>query len=124
MNQQQSRKALAAILVLGAVLLSAPLLWHQWTVSREMVGKTKAFDAVTARPLKDLFSCLVHRPEGGLKLDIVTQNHFSDSARGIAVKIEPRGQGSRLQAWITKGNSLTADETAQLHSCAATQDKS
>ena len=119
MNQQQSRKALAAILVLGAVLLSAPLLWHEWTVSREMVGKTKAFDAVTARPLKDVFSCMVHRPEGGLKLDIVTQNHFSDSARGIAVKIEAQGRGSRVQAWIAKGDALTAGETAQLQSCAA-----
>ena len=119
MNQQQSRKALAAILVLGAVLLSAPLLWHQWTVSRETVDKTKAFGAVTARPLKDVFSCLVHRPEGGLKLDIVTQNHFSDSVRGIAVKIEAQGKGSRLEAWIAKGNALTAGETAQLQSCAA-----
>ena len=119
MNQQQSRKALVGVLVFGAVLLSAPLLWHEWTISRELDGKAKAFDAVTARPLKDVFSCLVHRPEGGLKLDIVTQNHFSDSARGIAVKIEPRGQGSRLQAWITEGSSLTAGETAQLQSCAA-----
>ena len=119
MNQQQSRKALIGILALGAVLLSAPLLWQEWTISHELQGKAKAFDAATARPLKDVLGCLVHRPAGGLKLNIVTQNHFSDAARGIAVKIEPRGQGTRLQAWITKGGSLTAGETTQLQTCAA-----
>jgi len=119
LNQQQSRKALVGILVFGALLLSAPLLWHDWTVSHELDGKSKAFDAVTARPLKDVLGCLVHRPEGGLKLDIVTQNHFSDSERGVAVKIEPRSQGTRLQAWIKDGNSLTTGETAQLQSCTA-----
>ncbi len=119
MNQQQSRKALVAILVLGAILLSAPLLWHAWTVSRELDGKSKAFAAETSRPLKDVLGCLIHRPEGGLKLDIMTQNHFSDAERGIAVKIEPREQGTRIEAWITTGQNLSAGETAQLQGCAA-----
>ena len=119
MNQQQSRKALVGILVLGAGLLSAPLLWQAWTTSHELDGKAKVFDAASPRPLKDVLGCLVHRPEGGLKLDIVSQNHFSDPARGITVRIEPRGQGSRIEAWVTQGSALTAGETAQLQSCAA-----
>lgn len=119
MNQQQSRKALVGILVLGAVLLSAPLLWQAWTTGHELDGKAKAFDVATARPIKDVLGCLVQRPEGGLNLNIVTQNHFSDVDRGIAVRIEPRGQGSRIKAWIVEGRALTAGETAQLQSCAA-----
>jgi len=119
LNQQQSRKALVGILVLGAGLLSAPLLWQAWTTSHELDGKAKVFDAASPRPLKDVLGCLVHRPEGGLKLNILTQNHFSDPARGITVRIEPRGQGSRIQGWITAGRTLTAGETAQLQSCAA-----
>jgi len=119
LNQQQSRKALVGILVLGAVLLSTPLLWHAWTVSRELDGKSKAFEAATPRPLKDVMACLIHRPAGGLKLDIMTQNHFSDAQRGIAVKIEPNGQGTRIEAWITTGQSLSEGETVQLQGCAA-----
>ena len=119
MNQRQSRKALVAILVLGAVLLSAPLLWQAWTTSHELQGKAKAFDTASPNPVKKVLGCVVHRPEGGLKLNIVTQNHFSDPARGIVVRIEPRGQGSRIEAWITQGSALTAGETAQLQSCAA-----
>lgn len=119
MNQQQSRKALVGVLVLGAVLLSAPLLWQAWTKQHELEGKVKAFGAVTARPVKDMLGCLVNRPVGGLRLNIVTQNHFSDTERGITVRIEPRGQGSRIEAWVTQGRALTAGETAQLQSCAA-----
>lgn len=119
MNQQQSRKALAAILVLGAVLLSAPLLWQAWTTSHELQGKSIAFNAVSKRAPGDVLGCLVHRGAEGLKLDIVSQNHFSDPARGIAVRLEPGSAGTRIEAWITTGQALTAGETAQLQSCAA-----
>lgn len=119
MNQQQSRKALVAILVLGAVLLSAPLLWQAWTTSHELQGKSKAFAATTTRASGDVLGCLIHRGAGGLKLDIVSQNHFSDPARGIAVRLEPGSPGTRVEAWITQGSALTAGETAQLRSCTA-----
>lgn len=107
------------ILVLGAVLLSAPLLWQAWTTSHDLQGKAKAFDAVTTRAPGDVLGCIVHRAPGGLKLDIVSQNHFSDPSRGIAVRLEPGSAGTRVEAWITKGQTLTAGETAQLQSCAA-----
>lgn len=119
MNQQQSRKALIGILVLGAVLLSAPLLWQAWTTSHELQGKSKAFAATTTRAPSDVLGCLVHRAPDGLKLEIVSQNHFSDPARGITVRLEPDPAGTRVEAWITAGEALTAGETAQLQSCAA-----
>lgn len=118
MNQRQSRKALAAILVLGAILLSAPLLWQAWTTSHELQGKSKAFAATTARAPGDVLGCLIHRSAGGLKLDIVSQNHFADPTRGIAVRLEPGPAGTRIEAWITTGQALTAGEAAQLQSCA------
>ena len=119
MNQHQSRKALVGILVLGAVLLSAPLLWQAWTTSHELQGKSKAFAATTTRTPGAVLGCLIHRGAGGLKLDIVSQNHFSDPARGIAVRLEPGNAGTRVEAWITQGSALTTGETAQLQSCTA-----
>ncbi len=119
MNQQQSRKVLIGVLALGAVLLSAPLLWRAWTTGHELGGKTAVFDAPAKRPVSDLLGCLVHRPAGGLKLSIMTENHFADPARGIVVRIEPQAQGTRIKAWIEAGGTLTAGETAQLASCAA-----
>lgn len=106
------------MLLLGAVLLSAPLLWNAWTTSHELDGKVATFDATTTRPAKDVFSCLIHRPEGGLKLGITTTNHFADPDRGIAVRIEPGASNTRLRAWIKDGAALTPGETAQLESCA------
>lgn len=118
MNQQQSRRALIGVGVLGALLLAAPLLWQAWTTSHELAGKTSAFDAATDRTAKELLACLVHRPAGGLRLEIVTANHFADPHRGITVRIETRAEARRLKAWITRGAALSAGETAQLQGCA------
>ncbi len=107
------------MLLLGGLLLSAPFLWKAWTSGHELNGKVAAFDAPSQRPVKDLLGCLVHRPEGGLKLTIMAENHFTDPARGIVVRIEPRGSGHAIRAWTGKGGALTAGETAQLESCAA-----
>lgn len=118
MSLNSSRKKLIAVLVLGALLLSAPFLWNAWTAARELNGKVAAFDAPTTRPVKDVLGCLVQRPEGGLKLQIMAMNHFADTDRGITVRIEPQAGGARLKAWIDQGKTLTQGETAQLSSCA------
>ena len=119
MNQQQSRKALAGVLALGGVLLAAPFLWQAWTSNHELDGKAPAFDAPAARPVADLLGCLVHRPQGGLRLSIVSENHFADAARGIVVRIEPAGSAHRIKAWVRAGSMLSAGERAQLERCAA-----
>lgn len=106
------------MLLFGAVLLAAPLLWNGWTSGRELNGKVAAFDAVSQRPVKDLVGCLVQRQAGGLSLSIMTVNHFADPARGIVVRIEPQGAAARVRAWIAEGSALTAGETAQLAGCA------
>lgn len=119
MNQRQSRRALIGVLLLGGVLLSAPLLWRAWTAGHELKGKVAVFDASTKRPVGDLLGCLVHRPDDGLKLSIMAENHFADPNRGIVVRIEPTADGAQLKAWITADNALSAGETAQLSGCAA-----
>jgi hypothetical protein len=118
LNQNQSRRALIGVLLLGGVLLAAPFLWQAWTSGHELDGKAAAFDAPSQRPVKDLLGCLVHRPEDGLRLTIMAENHFTDPARGIVVRIEPQGQAHAIKAWISEGTALTAGETAQLKACA------
>jgi hypothetical protein len=118
LSQARSRKKLIAVLLFGAVLLSAPLLWQGWTTARELNGKVAVFDAPSQHPVKDILGCLVHRPAGGLKLTIMAANHFADPARGLTVRIEPQANGARLKAWIAQGQALNAGEAAQLKSCA------
>ena len=108
------------MLLLGGVLLAAPFLWQAWTTSQELNGKWQVFEIVSPRPSSAVLGCLVKRPmSGSLSLSIVSPNHFSDSARGIVVRIEPRGTGTRVRGWITEGKNLSAGERAQLESCAA-----
>lgn len=118
MNQKQSRRALIGVGVLGALLLSTPLLWQAWTNSHELTGKVAVFDAASRRPAKDMLACLVHRPAGGLRLEIMTANHFADPDRGITVRIEQHPDAPRLKAWITRGQALSSGEAAQLQGCA------
>lgn len=117
MSQTRSRKKLIAVLLFGAVLLAAPLLWNGWTSGRELSGKVAVFEATSQRPVKDLVGCLVQRPAGGLSLSIMTVNHFADPARGLVVRIEPQGTTARLRAWIAEGSALTSGEKAQLAEC-------
>ncbi|MFM5948210.1 MAG: hypothetical protein ACKOPM_03125 [Novosphingobium sp.] len=119
MNQNRSRKTLIGVLLFGGLLLATPLLWKAWTSGHELNGKVAVFDAPSQRPVGDLLGCLAHRPEGGLKLTIMAENHFTDPARGVVVRIEPQGQAHAIKAWISEGATLTAGETAQLKSCAA-----
>lgn len=119
MDQRKSRRALIGVILFGLVLLASPLLWQAWTAASELDGKRQVYDVASPRPLSAVLACLVKRPTGGLSLSIMSPNHFANSARGIVVRIEPRGQGSRIRAWIAEGSDLSASERAQLESCAA-----
>lgn len=119
MDQRKSRRTLIGVILFGLALLASPLLWQVWTASTELDGKRQVFDVASPRPLSAVIGCLVKRPTGGLSLSIVSPNHFADAQRGIAVRIEPRGQGSRIRVWIAEGLDLSAAERAQLESCAA-----
>jgi len=119
LDQRKSRRTLIGVILFGLLLLASPLLWQVWTASTELDGKSKVFDVASPRPLSAVLACLVKRPTGGLSLSIVSPNHFADNTRGLVVRIEPRGQGSRLRAWMPDGTDLSAGEQAQLESCAA-----
>lgn len=119
LDQRKSRRALIGVILFGLVLLASPLLWQAWTASTELDGKRQVFDVASPRPLSAVLGCLVKRPTGGLSLSIVSPNHFANNLRGIVVRIEPRGQGTRIRAWIAEGSDLAASERAQLESCAA-----
>ncbi|MFN3515611.1 MAG: hypothetical protein ACK4YM_00430 [Novosphingobium sp.] len=119
MDQRQSRRTLIGLVLLGLLLLASPLLWQVWTISTELDGKTKVFDVASPRPLSAVLACLVKRPTSGLSLSIISPNHFADRTRGLVVRLEPRGQGSRLRAWMPDGADLSAGERAQLEGCAA-----
>jgi hypothetical protein len=119
LNQPQSRRALIGVGLLAALLMAAPYLLRAWNAGHETDDKVLVFEGVTARPSEDLLGCLLHRASGGLALTISSENHYADAARGLVVRIEPRGDGHALEAWLDKGAALTAGEADQLKVCAA-----
>ena len=115
--QRRSRRTLLVIGAVALVALAGPWLWRAWQESHLTDGKAKVFGDSSARSSIDLALCLMkHRPNG-LALDISSENHFIDPARGLVVEIGALGARREVTAWLPQGAILQAGELAQLSSC-------
>ena len=118
-DQVRSRRILIAIGALAAVLLTAPYAMRRWSEVQMLSGKDQRFQDHTYRSTGDLLKCLLKRVRGGLALQVVSENHFADPARGLAVVVDNHGDYRIVRAWLPKGAALTPGEATQLGSCAA-----
>ena len=120
-GQLRSRRILLAIGGLALVLLVGPWGLRQWQEDHLTAGKIKVAEFPSARPSLDLALCLMkHEPEG-LALSINSENHFSDTARGLVVEVLPHGPSRIVSAWLARGAVLQPHEVAQLSACATAQ---
>ena len=110
------------MLVIGAlalVLLLGPWAWRSWQESHLTQGKVKVFDQASAKPSLDLALCLMKHEPGRMALAISSENHFTDSARGLVVEIAAKGGSRDVTAWLPQGAILQPGEAAQLTACTA-----
>ncbi len=108
------------LLVIGGVALlalAAPLLWRWWQEAHLTDGKNQVYSATSAKGSVDLAMCLLKRRPDGLTLEITSQNHFIEPARGVVVELSAQGAGRAITAWAPKGGKLEAGEVAHLDSC-------
>ena len=118
-DQVRSRRILIAIGALALVLLAAPYGIRRWSETQMLSGKDQLFQDHTYRSAGELLGCLLKRAPGGLTLQVVSENHFADPGRGLAVVVTDHGDYRVVRAWLPKGAVLTPGEAAQLGSCAA-----
>ena len=104
---------------LALVLLIGPWALRTWQEGHLTQGKGKVLELASARPTLDLALCLMKREPGGLSLAISSENHFTDSARGLVVEIAATGAHHTISAWLPQGAVLRPGEAAQLGACTA-----
>ena len=103
---------------LALVRLVGPWVLRQWQEVHLIAGKVKVAEFPSARPSLDLALCLMKREQEGLALSINSENHFSDTARGLVVEVRAHGPERTVSAWLPSGAALQPGEQAQLHACA------
>ncbi|MFM5917829.1 MAG: hypothetical protein ACKOOL_09905 [Novosphingobium sp.] len=116
--QLRSRRALLVIGAIALIALASPWLWRSWHEAHLTDGKERAFAKSSAHDSVNLAMCLLKRRPGGLTLEISSQNHFIDETRGVVVELSANADHRReVSAWVPKGSTLEAGETAHLDSC-------
>ena len=108
------------MLVIGAVALVAlagPWVWRAWTEAHLTDGKDKVYADSSAQTSVDLAMCLLKRRPNGLALEISSENHYVDAARGVVVELSAIGSRRAVTAWAPKGEKLQVGEIAHLDSC-------
>ena len=120
-GQLRSRRILLAIGGLALVLLVGPWGLRQWQEDHLTAGKIKVAEFPSARPSLDLAMCLMKRMPNGLTLAITSENHFSDTARGLVVEVLPHGLSRIVSVWLPQGAVLQPHEVTQLSACAIAQ---
>ena len=126
-GQVRSRRIMLAMGALALLLMTGPWLLRQWNEGHATAGKVAVYRQAFAAPPLDTAMCLLHREPGGLMLSIESENNFAQTARQLAVRIEPRteprGSAQTITAWLPRGGALSAGELAQLQRCAANPGK-
>jgi len=117
--QTRSRRILLVIGALALVLLLGPWAWRSWEESHLTQGKVMVFEHGSAKSSLDLALCLMKHEPGGLALGILSENHFTDPARGLVVEIAAKGAQRDVTAWLPQGATLQPGEAAQLNACTA-----
>ena len=116
-TQTRSRRILVAIGLIALVLLTAPYAMRRWSEMQLLAGKEQAFQDHSYRPNGELLLCLLKREPGGLALQVVSENHFADPARSLAVTVDERTSFRIVRAFLPKGTALTPGELGQLTAC-------
>ena len=122
-GQVRSRRIMLAMGVLALLLMTGPWLLRQWNEGHTTAGKVAVYQQAFTAPPLDTAMCLLHREPGGLMLRIESENNFTQAARQLAVRIEPRGSAQTITAWLPRGGALSAGEAAQLQLCATNPGK-
>lgn len=112
----RSQRILIVIGVATLAAMAAPYISRAVVDGRAVADKVVVFEARSKRPSKDLTLCLIKHP-GALNLNVSSNDLYADPATGLAVKIEGRGAERAVTAWLPGGQSLTAEQAAQLRSC-------
>ena len=115
--QRRSRRILIALGALAVVLLATPYAMRRWSEGQLLAGKAQQFQDQSDRSRGDLLLCLLKREPGGLALQIISENHFADPARALAVTLDERTSFRIIRAYLPKGGALTAGEAGQLKAC-------
>ena len=116
-TQARSRRILLAIGLIALVLLAAPYGWRRWSEVQLLAGKEQVFQDHAYRPNAELLLCLLKREPGGLALQVISENHFADPARTLAVTVDERTSFRIVRAFLPKGAELTPGELGQLTAC-------
>ncbi len=117
--QARSRRILLAVGGLALTALVAPWAYRQWQEDHLTAGKTKVLALASARPSLDLALCLLKHQPGGLALAFLSENHYSDPARGLVVELRVSRADRSIGVWLPPGATLQPGEAAQIKSCAA-----
>ena len=115
--QRRSRRILIAFGALAVVLLATPYAIRRWSEGQLLAGKAQQFQDHSDRSRGDLLLCLLKREPGGLALQIISENHFVDPARALAVTLDERTSFRIVRAYLPKGSALTPGELGQLQAC-------
>ena len=115
--QVRSRRILVAIGLIALVLLAAPYAMRRWSEVQLLAGKEQVFQDHAYRPNGELLLSLLRREPGGLALQVVSENHFADPARKLALTLDEHGDYRILRAYLPKGAALTPGELGQLTGC-------
>lgn len=116
-TQPRSRRILIALAALAVVLLATPYAMRRWSEVQLLAGKEQQFQDHSYRSRGDLLLCLLKREPGGLALQIISENHFEDPARALAVTLDERTSFRIIRAYLPKGSALTQGEAGQLTAC-------
>ncbi len=115
--QLRSRRILIAIGALAVTALAAPYAMRRWSEVQLLAGKEQQFQDHTYNANNELLLCLLRREPGGLALQIISENHFSDPARALAVTVDERTSFRIVRAYLPKTARLTPGELGQLTAC-------
>ena len=99
------------------VALATPYAMRRWSEEQLLSGKEQQFQGHTYNANNALLLCLLKREPGGLALQIISENHFSDPARALAVTVEEHTSFRIVRAYLPKAARLTPGELGQLHAC-------
>ena len=116
-DQPRSRRILIAIGALAVVALATPYAMRRWSEGHLLSGKVQQFQDHSYRSNNDLLLCLLKREPGGVALNVVSENHFADPARALAVVVDERTSFRIVRAYLPKGTGLTPSEAGQLTAC-------
>ena len=112
-----------AIGALALALLALPFALRAWADHRALAGKVQLFQDHSYRPDAELALCLLKRAPGGLALAVVSEDHYADPARGLALTIDNRGDFRVVRVYGKTPRALDPAALAQVRGCLGRPDR-